>query len=387
MTYNRLRVVDVLFKPLTSAPYEILKETIRKDKSDVIREIIDSGLRGRGGAGFPTGIKWKFAAQQKSEIKYIICNADEGEPGTFKDKKLLCEVPRKVISGMAICAWATKATKGYIYLRREYKYLVPQLLEEIKIYDEKAKEFGLNFPIEIFLGAGAYVCGEETALIESMEGKRGEPRNKPPYPIQNGYLGKPTIVNNVETFATVAMICRIGAEEYKKMGTDDQRGSKLFSISGDSPKEGVHELELGMTLEAFANEFGDGDTKAVQVGGVAGFCIPRKQFKTQIIGEGNTTGGSTMIFNSSRSMYHVLHNYLDFYAEESCGQCTPCRVGTQQLLKGIEAVKSGQKPPSYLDQLIKLSETMRVTSKCGLGQSVTNSFTSIVQNFREEMIF
>jgi [NiFe] hydrogenase diaphorase moiety large subunit len=288
---------------------------------------------------------------------------------------------------MAICAWAIKATKGFIYLRREYKYLVPELNEEIRIYNEKAKEMGLDFSIEIFLGAGAYVCGEETALLESMEGKRGEPRNKPPYPIQTGYLGKPTVINNVETFANVAMICRIGSEEYKKMGTDDQRGSKLFSVSGDSPKEGVHELELGMTLEAFANEFGDGDTKAVQVGGVAGFCIPRKQFKTQVIGEGNTTGGSTMIFNSSRSMYHVLHNYLDFYSEESCGQCTPCRIGTQQLLKGIEAVKSGIKPPSYLDQLIKLSETMRVTSKCGLGQSVTNSFTSIVQNFREEMIF
>ncbi len=387
MTYSRLRVVDVLFKPLTSAPYEILKNTIKKDKNDVVREIIDSGLRGRGGAGFPTGIKWKFAAQQKSDIKYVICNADEGEPGTFKDKKLLCEVPRKVISGMAICAWAIKATKGFIYLRREYKYLVPELNEEIRIYNEKAKEMGLDFSIEIFLGAGAYVCGEETALLESMEGKRGEPRNKPPYPIQTGYLGKPTVINNVETFANVAMICRIGSEEYKKMGTDDQRGSKLFSVSGDSPKEGVHELELGMTLEAFANEFGDGDTKAVQVGGVAGFCIPRKQFKTQVIGEGNTTGGSTMIFNSSRSMYHVLHNYLDFYSEESCGQCTPCRIGTQQLLKGIEAVKSGIKPPSYLDQLIKLSETMRVTSKCGLGQSVTNSFTSIVQNFREEMIF
>ncbi len=387
MPYNRTRVVDVLFKPLNTAPYEILRKTIEREKKDVINELVDSGLRGRGGAGFPTGMKWKFAAQQKSDVKYIICNADEGEPGTFKDKKLLCEVPRKVISGMAICAWATNATKGYIYLRREYRYLVAQLEEELKIYHEKANEMGLNFPIEIFLGAGAYVCGEETALIESMEGKRGEPRNKPPYPVQNGFLGKPTVINNVETFASSAMICRIGSEEYKKMGTTDQRGSKLFSISGDSPKEGVHELELGMTLEAFANEFGDGDTKAVQVGGVAGFCIPRKQFKTQVIGEGNTTGGSTMIFNSTRSMYNVLHNYLDFYSEESCGQCTPCRIGTQQLLKGIEAVKSGLKPPSYLDQLIKLSETMRITSKCGLGQSVTNSFSSIVQNFREEMIF
>jgi [NiFe] hydrogenase diaphorase moiety large subunit len=387
MTYSKLRRADVLLKPLTTAPYEILKSTLKRPKEDVLREIIESGLRGRGGAGFPTGYKWKFAAAQPGDEKYVICNADEGEPGTFKDKKLLTDVPRKVLTGMAVCGWLTNSTNGFIYLRREYRYLVPQMQKEIDLFHQHAKEVGLDFHIKIFMGAGAYVCGEETALIESMEGKRGEPRNKPPFPIQNGYLGKPTVVNNVETFATSAMICRIGADEFKKMGTEDQRGSKLFSISGDSPKEGVYELELGMSLQAFADEFGDGDTKAVQVGGVAGFCIPRKQFATSIIGQGNTTGGSTMIFNSTRSMYKVLHNYLEFYAEESCGQCTPCRVGTQQLLKGIEAVKAGIKPPSYLDQLVKLSDTMRITSKCGLGQSVTNSFSSIVQNFREEMIY
>ena len=387
MSNDKLRRVDVIFSPYSVAPYDILKNAMNRDKAEIIKDVIDSGLRGRGGAGFPTGFKWKFGAEQSGDEKYVICNADEGEPGTFKDRKLLVEVPRKVISGMAICAYVTNATKGIIYLRREYKYLVPQLKEELDLYHENAKKLGLDFTIDIFMGAGAYVCGEETALIESMEGKRGEPRNKPPYPIQEGYLGKPTVVNNVETFASASMVCKMGAEEYKKLGTDDQRGSKLFSISGDSPKEGVHELELGMTLEAFAEEFGDGDTKAVQIGGVAGFCVPRKDFKTQIIGEGNTTGGSTMIFNSTRSMYHVLHNYLDFYAEESCGQCTPCRIGTQQLLKGIEAVKSGAKPPEYLDQLVKLSDTMRITSKCGLGQSVTNSFASIVKNFKEEMIY
>ena len=387
MSNNKFRVVDVIFSPYSVAPYEILKKAMKKDKAEVIKDLINSGLRGRGGAGFPTGLKWKFASEQQADEKYVICNADEGEPGTFKDRKLLVEVPRKVISGMAICAYTTNATKGYIYLRREYRYLVPQLKEEIALYHEHAKKLGLNFTIDIFMGAGAYVCGEETALIESMEGKRGEPRNKPPYPIQDGYLGKPTIVNNVETFASATMVSKMGSDEYKKLGTDDQRGSKLFSISGDSPKEGVHELELGMTIKDFANEFGDGDTKAVQVGGVAGFCVPRKEFETTIIGEGNTTGGSTMIFNSTRSMYHVLHNYLDFYAEESCGQCTPCRIGTQQLLKGIEAVKSGEKEPEYLDQLVKLSDTMRITSKCGLGQSVTNSFSSIVKNFKEEMIY
>ena len=387
MTSKELKKVDIIFSPYSVEPYEILKRTMSKDKTEVIKELMDSGLKGRGGAGFLTGMKWKFMAETPGDEKYIICNADEGEPGTFKDRKLLVEVPRKVFSGMAIAGWATNSKHGVLYLRAEYLYLVDDLKKEIKIFDEYAKKFGLDFSIKIFLGAGAYVCGEETALIESMEGKRGEPRNKPPFPIQNGYLGKPTLVNNVETFATTSMVCRYGAEEYKKFGTDDQHGSKLFSISGDSPKEGVHELELGMSIQDFVDEFGDGDTKAVQVGGVAGFCVPRKNFKNSIIGDGNTTGGATMLFNSTRSMYNVLHNYLDFFTEESCGQCTPCRVGTQQLLKGIEAVKNGEKEPEYLDQLIKLSETMKISSKCGLGQSVANSFASIVVNFKEEMIY
>ncbi len=387
MSTKQVNRADIIFSPYSVAPYEILRLSMQKTKPEVIEEITESGLRGRGGAGFLTGLKWKFFANTDGDEKYIICNADEGEPGTFKDRKLLVEVPRKVISGMAIAAYACNATKGVIYLRAEYNNLIPALKKELDIFDEHAKKFGLKFKIEIFSGAGAYVCGEETALIESMEGQRGEPRNKPPFPIQNGYLGKPTLVNNVETFATASMVCRYGASTYKTYGTSDQRGSKLFSISGDSPKEGVFELELGMKISDFVEEFGDGDTKAVQVGGVAGFCIPRKQFETAIVGEGNTTGGATMIFNSTRSMYNVLHNYLDFFAEESCGQCTPCRVGTQQLLKGIEAVKSGTKPVEYLDDLIKLSKTMQITSKCGLGQSVTNSFTSIVQNFKEEMIY
>jgi len=387
MVKKKLRKVDIIFSPYSEAPYQILKDTVKKEKDNVIQEMIDSGLRGRGGAGFPTGLKWKYTKEQKGNEKYVICNADEGEPGTFKDRKILEEVPRKVFSGMAIAGWATNSTKGIIYLRREYKYLVPSLEKEIEVFETHAKKIKLDFSLEIFLGAGAYVCGEETALIESMEGKRGEPRNNPPYPIQKGYKGKPTLVNNVETFASAMMVCRFGSEEYIKFGTDDQHGSKLFSVSGDSPKEGVHELELGMSIYDFVKEFGDGDTKAVQVGGVAGFCVPHKNFKTYIIGEGNTTGGATMIFNSTRSMYNVLHNYLEFFEEESCGQCTPCRVGTQQLLKGIEAVKHGERDPEYLQQLIKLTETMKVASKCGLGQSVANSFASIVTNFKEEMIY
>lgn len=366
---------------------KVLKSALLIPKEEILKELTESGLRGRGGAGFPTGLKWKYTAEQPGDEKYIICNADEGEPGTFKDREILTQVPDKVLFGMALCAHVTGAKKGYIYLRGEYKYLVPHLQQNIDEFHESIKKHGIELSIEIFIGSGAYVCGEETALIESMEGRRGEPRNKPPFPNQFGYLGKPTVVNNVETLASVMIVFRLGAKNYESLGTKDQHGSKLFSISGDSPKEGVHEIELGMSVKDFVDEFGDGDTKAVQVGGVSGFCIPRKEFENMIIGEGNPTGGSTMLFNSSRSMYNILHNFLDFFVEESCGQCTPCRVGCQQLLKGIEVIKAGEKPKEYMDQLIKLSKTMQITSKCGLGQSVTNSFTSIVENFREEMIY
>jgi [NiFe] hydrogenase diaphorase moiety large subunit len=383
-----LKRVDLIFGEYSDQKYKTLEQTIKRPSDDIIKDILDSGLRGRGGAGFPTAMKWKFTMEQPGDEKYVICNADEGEPGTFKDREILTQVPRKVFAGMAICGKVIGAKKGYMYLRGEYRFLLPELLKEIEVYNESAKKLGIDFSIEIRMGSGAYICGEESALFESMEGKRGEPRNKPPYPTVAGYLSKPTVINNVETFVNVLMICRIGPLQYKKLGTTDSRGSKVFSVSGDTPIAGIYELELGMPLEKFVEEFGDGDTKAVQVGGASGFCVPRKKFKDTIIGfEGVPTGGSMMIFNSSRSMYNVLHNYLDFFEEESCGQCTPCRVGCQQLRLGIEAVKRGDKPIIYLDQLMKLSETMKATAKCGLGQSVANSFSSIVTNFKEEMIY
>jgi [NiFe] hydrogenase diaphorase moiety large subunit len=380
--------VDLIFGEYSDQKYKTLAETLTRSNDDIIKDILDSGLRGRGGAGFPTALKWKYTMEQPVEEKFVICNADEGEPGTFKDREILSVVPRKVFAGMAICGKVIGAKKGFMYLRGEYRFLLPGLLEEIRIYEEHAKELGIDFSIEIRMGSGAYICGEESALFESMEGKRGEPRNKPPYPTVSGYLSKPTVINNVETFVNVLMICRIGPVQYRKLGTQDSRGSKVFSVSGDTPKPGIYELELGMPLSQFVNEFGDGDTKAVQVGGASGFCVPRKKFNDTIIGfEGVPTGGSMMIFNSSRSMYNVLHNYLEFFEEESCGQCTPCRVGCQQLRKGIEAVKRSEKPVNYLEQLMKLSETMKITAKCGLGQSVANSFSSIVSNFKEEMIY
>lgn len=385
---DKLKRVDIIFGAYTAEKYKVLEATMKKSSEEIIEEMIESGLKGRGGAGFLTGLKWKFTAGEADPERYVVCNADEGEPGTFKDREILTTVPRKVFSGMAICAKAIGAKKGYMYLRGEYRYLLPDLHKELDIFNEHLKRFGLDFDVEIRMGSGAYICGEESALFESIEGKRGEPRNKPPYPTVAGVFSKPTVINNVETFVNAMMIMKYGAHEFKKLGTDDSRGSKLFSVSGDTPKPGIYELELGMTVEDFVNEFGDGDTKAVQVGGAAGFCVPRKKFKDTIIGfEGVPTGGSMMIFNSSRSMYNVLHNYIDFFEEESCGQCTPCRVGCQQLMKGIEAVKRGEKQSGYLKQLLNLSDTMKITSKCGLGQSVANSFSSIVENFKEEMIY
>jgi [NiFe] hydrogenase diaphorase moiety large subunit len=388
MSDTNLKRVDLIFGEYSDVKYTTLASTLIRPNDDILKDLLESGLRGRGGAGFPTAMKWKYTAEAQGNEKYVVCNADEGEPGTFKDKEILARVPRKVFSGMAICGKVIGAKKGYLYLRGEYRFLLSDLLKELDTFHQFSKELGHDFTIEVRMGSGAYICGEESALFESMEGNRGEPRNKPPYPTTSGFLGKPTVINNVETFVNVVMILRLGAEQYKKLGTSDSRGSKVFSVSGDTPIPGIYELELGMSLDHFVDTFGDGDTKAVQVGGASGFCVPRKKFKETVIGfEGVPTGGSMMLFNSSRSMYNVLHNYLEFFEEESCGQCTPCRVGCQQLRKGIEAVKRSDKKAVYLDQLTKLAESMKITAKCGLGQSVANSFSSIVSNFKEEMIY
>ena len=390
---HQLKRVDFIFR--NENDWErVLSNTLKKKPQELINELISSELKGRGGAGFPTGLKWKLTAEAQSDKKYIICNADEGEPGTFKDREILSKVPYKVLTAMAVCGYVIGAKEGFIYLRGEYKFLESELNKEIEEFHYYCKEIGFDFKISVFMGSGAYICGEETALMESMEGKRGEPRNKPPFPTQAGYLGKPTVVNNVETLVHTFTIFKYGAKKFYDLGVQYSRGTKLFSVSGDTPKPGIYELELGMSLQDFVYEFGDGDTKAVQVGGASGFLVPRKKFKDAAIGfKGKLTGislptgGSMMLFNSSRSMFNVLDNYLEFFREESCGQCTPCRVGCQQLLLGIKAVKRGEKPASYLEKLLRLTETMQWTAKCGLGQSVANSFSSIVENFREEMIY
>jgi len=386
MENKGLNKVDLIFEKIDSK--EVLIKAFSMSSAEIIKNMLDSGLKGRGGAGFPTGLKWKYTAAEKSSEKYIVCNADEGEPGTFKDREILDRVSNKVHGGMAIAGKAIGAKNGIVYLRGEYRYLLPKLMIELDSFHKMIKEIGYNFNIEYRMGSGAYICGEESALFESIEGKRGEPRNKPPYPTVSGVFGKPTSINNVETLVSALMIIQHGAKDFTQYGTKDSRGSKVFSVSGDTPTPGIFELELGMTVHQFVDVFGDGDTKAVQVGGASGFCVPRKKFTETIIGfEGVPTGGSMKLFNSSRSMYNVLHNYLDFFNEESCGQCTPCRVGCQQLLKGVEKVKKGEAKSTYLNELVKLADSMKIAAKCGLGQSVGNAFKSIVGNFREEIIY
>ncbi len=386
MENRGLNKVDLIFEKVD--PKEVLTSAYKMKNNEIIQQVLESGLKGRGGAGFPTGLKWKYTAAVKEPEKYIVCNADEGEPGTFKDREILDRVAYKVYGGMAIAGKAIGAKTGIVYLRGEYRYLLPKLLKELESFHRLIKGIGYDFKIRYCMGSGAYICGEESALFESIEGGRGEPRNKPPYPTTSGVFNKPTSINNVETLVTAMAIIKHGPESYSQLGTKDSRGSKVFSISGDTPTPGIFELELGMSVQEFVDEFGDGDTKAVQVGGASGFCVPRKKFQYTVIGfEGVPTGGSMKLFNSSRSMYNVLHNYLDFFAEESCGQCTPCRVGCQQLLKGVEKVKKGEVKSTYLNELLKLADTMKVASKCGLGQSVGNAFRTIVENFREEIIY
>lgn len=354
MEKKHLKRLDLIFKNEHDTE-EILAKVLAKKNEEIINDLIISGLKGRGGAGYPTGLKWKLTAEEESDEKYVICNADEGEPGTFKDREILSAVPHKVLTGMAVCARVTGAKQGFIYLRGEYKFLVPELEKAIAAFHNLLATLNLDFSVSVFIGSGAYICGEESALFESMEGKRGEPRNKPPFPTQKGYKAKPTVINNVETLAHTYSIFKYGPEKFHDLGVKDSHGSKVFSVSGDTPIPGIYELEFGMTLQKFVDDFADGDAKAVQVGGASGFCVPRKRFEKTVIGYQGTltgpslpTGGSMMIFNSSRSMYNVLHNYLDFFVEESCGQCTPCRVGTQQLLLGIQAVKKGEKPSLFV---------------------------------------
>ena len=294
---------------------------------------------------------------------------------------------------MTIAAYTVQASKGIFYLRGEYTYLKDHLQSVID--NRKAKNLlgenimnkeGFNFDIEIRMGAGAYICGEETALIESIEGQRGEPRNRPPFPVDTGFMGHPTVVNNVETFAWICTILNKGADWFKENGTEKSTGLKLFSVSGDCEKPGVYEYPMGITISELLEKVGGEDAKAVQVGGASGHCVPRKDFDRTIAFEDIATGGSIIVFGPNRDMLKIAENFLDFFVEESCGQCTPCREGNAKLLEGIHLLKQGLCSMGYLLELCSLAETMQVASKCGLGQSSPNAFLSIVEHFKNEIM-
>ena len=368
-----------------------IERALALPRQEIILQVKESGLKGRGGAGFPTGTKWILAAAAVDDRKYVVCNADEGEPGTFKDRVLLDEYPESVFGGMVIGGYAIGAHKGFVYLRGEYRYLLKKLnarlesMRESSLLGNAILGTPFSFDIEIRLGSGAYVCGEETALIESLEGNRGEARNRPPFPVNTGYLGHPTIVNNVETFACVTTILNRGTEWFKTHGTASSTGTKLVSVSGDCEAPGVYEIPFGMTVAQLLSLVGARDTKAVQIGGAAGRCIPAAEFERAIAFEDIPTGGSVIVFNSSRDMLRVLKNFMEFFVEESCGQCSPCRIGNRVLLDGIGKIESGTCSQRYLRELMSLGESMMAASKCGLGQSSPTPFISIMTHFKQEI--
>ena len=369
-----------------------LRKAEAMDAEAVTNLVTASGLRGRGGAGFPTGMKWKFARAETRTPKYIICNADEGEPGTFKDRLILTDFADLVFAGMAVAGKAVGAEKGILYLRAEYQWLKQHLLD-VLARRRKAGLLGpailgnkaFAFDIEIRMGAGAYICGEETALIESLEGKRGEVRNRMPFPVQSGYLGLPTVVNNVETFAWVPCILEKGAEWFSAMGTKKSPGARLFSISGDCKKPGVYEYPFGTSLRKLLKDAGAEDAKAVQVGGASGVCVPASKFDRTLAFEDLATGGSIIVFGPHQDMFAVAENFQHFFAEESCGQCVPCRLGNVRLHEAIAKMREDGLDTETEESLRSLALTMQTASKCGLGQSAPNAFLSILDNFANEL--
>ena len=390
------KVGDTFTNTLTYASHQAnsgLKKALARSRSEVIGEVTASGVRGRGGAGFPTGTKWNLAASAKADTKYIICNADEGEPGTFKDRVILTQYADLVFEGMTIAAYAVGAREGIIYLRGEYTYVRAHLEEVIEARRKAGllgsnilgKE-GFNFDIRIRMGAGAYICGEETALIESLEGHRGEPRNRPPYPVDTGFNGKPTVVNNVETLATISVILDRGSKWFGAIGTERSKGFKLFSVSGDCTRPGVYELPWGTTLEQLLALVGGEGAKAIQAGGYSGELVPASEFGRVLGYEDLGIGGSVIVYGQERDLLEIAENYLEFFVEESCGQCTPCRVGNVKMLEGIQLLLKGKCSTRYLNELIGLGETIKLASKCGLGQSSPKILLAINKHFRDEIM-
>ncbi|HOD17727.1 MAG TPA: NADH-quinone oxidoreductase subunit NuoF [Candidatus Cloacimonadota bacterium] len=393
---------DSLDEYIALGGYEALGNILTSmSPSEVIDIVQKSGLRGRGGGGFPTGMKWKLAAASKSDQKYIICNGDEGDPGAFMDRSLLEGDPHRVLEGMMIAAYAIGASNGFFYIRAEY----PLAIKRIRHAIEQAKEAGLlgknifgsnfDFETEVRTGAGAFVCGEETALIHSIEGLRGHPSPKPPYPSDQGLWGKPTVVNNVETLANLPSIFTKGADWFASMGTEASKGTKVFALTGDVKNTGLVEVPMGITLREMIYEVGGGivgdrDFKAVQLGGPSGGCLTKEHLDVPIDYESLKAKGAMMgsggviIMNDSKCMVNVAKFFLEFTVEESCGKCPPCRIGLKQMLTIMERITSGNGVEGDIEELIRLGETIKQLSLCGLGQTAPNPVLSTIRYFREE---
>ncbi|WP_294614085.1 NADH-quinone oxidoreductase subunit NuoF, partial [uncultured Bacteroides sp.] len=376
---------------------------LNKKPEEVIDVIKRSGLRGRGGGGFPTGKKWEFAHKQQADMKYVVCNADEGDPGAFMDRSIMEGDPHSIVEAMAVCGYSIGSPKGLVYIRAEY----PLAIQRLKIAIAQAREYGLlgknifgtdfSFDIEIRYGAGAFVCGEETALIHSMEGKRGEPTLKPPFPAEAGYLGKPTNVNNVETLANIPIILTKGAEWFASIGTERSKGTKVFALAGKINNVGLIEVPMGTTLREVIYEIGGGikggkKFKAVQTGGPSGGCLTEKHLDTPIdfdnlLAEGSMMGsGGMIVMDEDDCMVSVSRFYLDFTVEESCGKCTPCRIGNKRLLELLNKITEGRGTMKDLDALSTLGKVIKDTALCGLGQTSPNPVLSTLNNFYDEYV-
>lgn len=358
----------------------------------MLDEVKHANLRGRGGAGFTTGLKWEACRNAPLAVgqdRIVVCNADEGEPGTFKDRVLLTSHADMVFEGMTLAAYAVGARRGFLYLRGEYRYLLEHL-EGVLARRRRDNLLGhsilgipgADFDIKIHVGFGAYVCGEESALIESLEGKRGTPRNRPPFPVTNGYLDQPTIVNNVETFAATSLIALHGGEWYKNIGTAQSAGSKILSVSGDCERPGIYEFPFGVTVAEVLEACGARDTQAVQVSGPSGFTIAADEFHRKICFEDIPTAGAFMVFDQSRDMFEVARNFVHFFAHESCGFCTPCRVGTSLLRNLMDKLHNGHGSPYDFHEIEKLNHILQAMSHCGLGHSACNPVLDTIEKFR-----
>jgi [NiFe] hydrogenase diaphorase moiety large subunit len=376
----------VIFSPMERGA--AIRAAVNVSPEEVIERIGKSRLRGRGGAGFPTAMKWSLCRKAPGEAHYLLCNCDEGEPGTFKDRVILAEAPDLLFEGMTVAGYALGAKQGILYLRGEYAYLrhsLEQVLERRRrlglLGPSICGREGFDYEIRIQLGAGAYVCGEESSLIESLEGKRGAPRDRPPYPVQQGFLGQPTAVNNAETLCAAARIMERGSEWFASMGTRDSTGTKLLSVSGDCERPGVYELEFGIVIDKLLELVGARGVQAVQVGGPSGQCLAAKDLGKRICFEEVPTGGAVMVFDKSRDVLRIVRAFTAFFVEESCGWCDPCRIGTSLLLKKLDKIIAGKAVRTDIAELEKLGITVEKMSRCGLGQTAANPILTSLRSF------